>query len=84
NWEEAYYRYDDYDTLPITLSIAWRIGILFDDGTIMRRIGEGVFASPDGGELETFVDYVKAMGAEIERRHYAEGGEKPRYRDRIQ
>jgi hypothetical protein len=75
DWEAIYKQ----DSSIVTLPVAWRIGILFDDGTIMRRIGDGLFARPDGGELETFLDYVKAMGAEIERRHYAEGGEKPRF-----
>jgi len=54
---------------------AWIIGILFSDGTMLRRSGSGMFwtdvaSSPD--QLAILTDFIKTIGAEIELRHKAE------------
>ena len=52
----------------------WEIGILFDDGTMLRRSGAGMDAAayPPDGQFEMLTDFVKTLGAEIEARHNAE------------
>ncbi|MDR2547331.1 MAG: hypothetical protein LBC96_07470 [Lachnospiraceae bacterium] len=76
NWETHYQGEKEYEML----TIAWIIGALFDDGTILRRSGSGTIdGEPPNGQLGIIGRFVKDMGAEIERRHYAEGGEKPHY-----
>ncbi|MDR2546495.1 MAG: hypothetical protein LBC96_03160 [Lachnospiraceae bacterium] len=74
DWETDYVGYN-----PGSGSDAWWIGALFDDGTIMRRSGSGsVDGRPPYKQLEVFLEYVYAMGVDIETRHYAEGGETPK------
>jgi len=52
----------------------WRLGILFDDGTMLRRGGEGMDAAtfPPDSQFEIFTDFILTLGAEIEARHNAE------------
>ena len=54
---------------------SWMIGILFSDGTILRRSGSGMFwtdvaSSPE--QLAILTDFIKTIGAEVELRHKAE------------
>ena len=53
---------------------AWMIGILFSDGTMLRRSGGGMSyleASSSPEEFAILTDFIKTMGAEIEERHQA-------------
>jgi len=52
----------------------WIIGILFDDGTIMRRSGSGRdnLRFPPDGQFDILSDFIQTLGAEIAERHEAE------------
>jgi len=73
DWEEHYTgRIDEYAEGG---GRSWVIGLLFSDGTILRRSGSGmaytdVASSPD--QLAILTDFIKTIGAEIELRHEAE------------
>ena len=71
DWEEHYRgRLDPYSTG----GRAWTIGILFSDGTIMRRRGDGLHedAFPPNNQFDILSDFIQTLGAEIEERHEAE------------
>jgi len=71
NWQE---RYSSSRPAQNTSSRAWRIGIQFTDGTMLRSRGDGMFedAFPPDGEFDIFADFVRTLGDEIIERHNAE------------
>jgi len=62
-----------YGNLPLD-HVRWRLGILFDDGTMFRSRGVGTFAEalPPEEQFSIFTDFVLALGEEIIERHKAE------------
>ena len=53
---------------PVTASRAWMVGILFDDGTIMRRSGGGLGHTgmlPPDEQWAVLVSFIGTIGAEI-------------------
>jgi len=52
----------------------WRIGILFDDGTMMRRRGFGITEENPTlhQQYNMLIGFIEEIGAEIEARHNAE------------
>jgi hypothetical protein len=74
DWDDYYLGHND----GTTASSGWSFGMLFDDGTMLRRGGSGmVGGSPPDGQLRVFLDYVRSMGEEIEARHHAEADKEP-------
>jgi len=70
DWKEFYNGENDPNT---TASFAWALGILFDDGTMLRRGGSGAAGgSPPTGQFQVLLEFVKTIGEEIEKRHNAE------------
>ena len=57
----------------------WAIGILFSDGTVMRRRGSGEFNAPDGlpplDQWAILTNFINTIGAEIQERHNAEASQ---------
>ena len=55
-------------------SVGWRIGILFDDGTMMRRRGFGITEENPTlhQQYNMLIGFIEEIGAEIEARHNAE------------
>jgi len=56
---------------------SWTIGILFTDGTVLRRSGSGLSMDnagifPPEDEWDVMLDFVRALGQEIIERHAAE------------
>ncbi|MDR2183656.1 MAG: hypothetical protein LBE55_05730, partial [Clostridiales bacterium] len=58
---------------------SWRLGILFSDGTVLRRSGSGFsglgdFFPPDG-QFDILNDFIMTIGTEIQERHAAEAAQ---------
>ena len=72
DWE-TFYDGENDTSLPISAQGSpWDIGILFTDGTMLRRSGRGDIGShPETGWGE-LRDFIATIGAEIEERHNAE------------
>jgi len=53
---------------------SWNIGILFSDGTILRRSGSGMFDDffPPQDQWTILINFIEEMGEEIQQRHQAE------------
>jgi len=75
DWEEVHSGGADEHPLPEDGGVSWQVGILFSDGTMLRRSGYGTFwrdvaSLPD--QFAILTDFIKTIGAEIELRHEAE------------
>ena len=73
NWEVRY-QGDPLPEMVMGSVPSWTIGILFDDGTIMRRRGGGfgALAFPPDGQFDILSNFIRTLGAEIAERHEAE------------
>ena len=69
-WESHY----SGEQVTATGSKAWALGILFGDGTILRRSGSGECENsfPPGDQFSLLNDFVRELGAEVIERHKAE------------
>ena len=67
-WQEYYAgEFDDYKKDGGSF---WAVGILFSDGTILRRGGSGdINYLPPENEFAILTDFVRTLGAEIRERH---------------
>jgi len=76
NWEVRY-QGDPLPEMVMGSVPSWTIGILFDDGTIMRRRGGGfgALAFPPDGQFDILSNFIQTLGAEIAERHEAEAAE---------
>jgi len=70
-WDELYAGREDRFS---TFSRAWSLGILFSDGTMLRRSGYGEFEDglPPQEEWSTWISFVRSFGEEITERAKAE------------
>ena len=71
DWQEQYTATTDSNALGGFR--LWRIGVLFSDGTILRRSGSGMWGDenmfPPDGQFDIMLDFIRTFGAEIEARH---------------
>ena len=74
NWEYSYRDPPPRNGPSHTGHGSWQVGILFDDGTMLRRGGLGLSPSafPPEEQFRVLTDFVRTIGAEIEERHNAE------------
>ena len=75
NWQEYYEGDLEFKGLG-NFGHTWNIGILFSDGTILRRSGLGLVENtdffPPQDQWDMLKDFIDAMGEEIQGRHEAE------------
>jgi len=76
NWEEIYHIDFDERIHGVGGGIGWIVGVQFDDGTILRRSGNGFRMFDDGFppqyQFKVLIDFVEAIGKEIIERHNVE------------
>ena len=70
DWEESYR--SPVDRFTADGGMGWQIGILFNDGTMMRRRGSGDFGGdfyPPAGAFNIITSFVDTLGAEVRERN---------------
>ncbi|MCL2387352.1 MAG: hypothetical protein FWC89_07385 [Defluviitaleaceae bacterium] len=70
DWEESYR--SPVDRFTEDGGMSWQIGILFSDGTMMRRRGSGDFGGdfyPPAGAFNIITSFVDTLGAEVRERN---------------
>ena len=68
-------RYQGDDNQHIMAGVVgWDVGLLFSDGTMMRRGGGGTggIMTPPEAQFSILTDFIESMGAEVIKRHNAE------------
>ena len=68
-WRERYVRYASR-RVEDGHGDTWRVGILFSDGSILRRMGSGDIPPED--EFAVLTDFIRTFGGEIMERHNLE------------